>query len=104
MRKMEDPKWKKFSKDLSDMLAEREDQYGTAKDRFNKIAEAWSWYLKAKNKADSDLIKGEDIPALMMLFKITRMTTAMSKKNLNDSLLDLAGYASLLYEDNEDND
>ena len=98
---MEDPKWKKFSQDLSEMLAEREAQYGTAKDRFDKIASAWSWYLKAQDKTGSDLIRGEDIPALMMLFKITRLATSMTVKNRNDSLLDLAGYASLLYEEDE---
>lgn len=62
----------------------RLDEYGTAEDSFQTVADFWNAYL------DSDLTP-EDVAIMMCLFKIARE----SHSHKDDNLVDLCGYAAL---------
>lgn len=86
------PKRKVILEDAaSHICGDRQDEYGSPKDNFKKIAESWSWYLGAAHKVDVD-ISAEDVAHMMTLLKITRIATGKPKL---DSFVDAAGYIAL---------
>lgn len=68
------------------VCGQREQDYGTPEDSFQKIGTFWTAYLNYTVKIDA-----EDVAAMMALLKIARI--AKSPDHM-DSWCDLAGYAS----------
>ena len=64
---------------------DRNKQYGSPEDNFDKIAKYWSVYL-------GDEISSVDVAMMMCLFKMARITG--SSYESTDSFVDLAGYAA----------
>lgn len=63
---------------------EREEQYNSPEQSFEKIAALWSAYLGAE-------ISAVDVASMMALLKIARVKTGSGK---TDNWIDLAGYAA----------
>ena len=66
------------------VCGERENQYGSPEDNFNRIASLWSSY----KGVEFDAI---DVSMMMALLKIARIRTGTATE---DSFVDLAGYAA----------
>lgn len=66
------------------VCGQRQDDYGTPEDSFNKIAELWSAYFGIPFNA-------VDVSMMMALLKIARIQTGTGT---DDSFVDLAGYAA----------
>lgn len=66
---------------------DRETQYGTPEESFNKIAKLWSIYLGPRVTS----LKASDVAAMMALLKIARIS---GNHYSEDSWIDLAGYAA----------
>lgn len=63
---------------------EREQQYGSPEDNFNKIARLWSVYLNYG-------IDEEDVASMMILLKVARISSGNAK---DDNWIDICGYAA----------
>ena len=70
------------------VVSERQDNYGEPEDSFEKIAAFWTTYL-------GHSVTKSDVPAMMSLLKIARLSTTPNHK---DSWVDMAGYAACGYE------
>lgn len=68
------------------VCGQREQDYGTPEDSFQKIGTFWTVYLNYAVKIDA-----EDVAAMMALLKIARIS---ENPQHMDSWVDLAGYAS----------
>ena len=66
------------------VCGEREQDYGSPEDNFNRIATYWSTHLGME-------ITAEDVAVMMALLKIARIGTGTAT---DDSWVDLAGYAA----------
>lgn len=66
------------------VCGEREQDYGSPEDNFNRIATYWSAHLGME-------ITAEDVAVMMALLKIARIGTGTAT---DDSWVDLAGYAA----------
>ena len=66
------------------VCGEREQDYGSPEDNFNRIAKYWSTHLGME-------ITAEDVAVMMALLKIARIGTGTAT---DDSWIDLAGYAA----------
>lgn len=66
------------------VCGQRQQDYGTPEDSFNKIAELWTAYYGAGFTAT-------DVAMMMALLKIARISTGTGT---DDSFIDLAGYAA----------
>lgn len=78
--------------------ARRED-YGSAEESFQRIADYWNTFIIHKHKVHVGLT-GKDVSLMMTLLKLAREENGHQR----DSLLDMAGYirlASLLAGDEE---
>lgn len=62
----------------------REEEYGSPEDNFRAIADLWSVYLDRQ-------ITPSDVAAMMILFKIGRLSTGAGSA---DTWIDIAGYAA----------
>ena len=70
----------------------REQDYGTAQSNFDTIAELWTTYLRASGAVPFGLrITAVDVASLMVLVKLSRITTSPGKE---DHWVDIAGYAA----------
>ena len=69
---------------------EREQQYGSPEDNFQKIAMFWSDYLKMITGQDIILSSG-DVSKMMILFKVARATGPNDKL---DNYVDIIGYGA----------
>lgn len=74
---------------LSIVTKDRQNDYGTAESNFGTIAEFWSTYLRALNMGDE--LTPADVAAMMILMKVSRITTSPGKE---DNWVDIAGYAA----------
>ena len=75
------------------VCGDRDEQYGSPENSFRMIAELWVAYIREKcvsHGADVDILP-EDVAALMVLFKISRVATGSYSA---DSWVDAAGYAA----------
>lgn len=68
------------------VCGQREQDYGTPEDSFQKIGTFWTAYLNYAVKIDA-----ENVAAMMALLKIARISENMQHM---DSWVDLAGYAA----------
>ena len=64
--------------------ADRPQNYGNPENNFEKIADLWSDYLGYR-------IRATDVPAMMILLKIARISSSVAKE---DNWVDIAGYAA----------
>lgn len=63
---------------------DRNEQYGSPEDNFNKIAELWTDYLDYG-------LTATDVAIMMIILKIARINTGEHK---DDNYIDIAGYAA----------
>ena len=63
---------------------DRQDEYGDASESFDRIAAMFSAYLGTE-------VNGRDIAALLILMKVSRLTTSTK----DDNWVDIIGYAAL---------
>ena len=68
------------------VCGEREQQYGSPSDCFDKIAILWNGYLEAKGNST---LTSTDVALMMTLFKIARSLSGQYKR---DNYVDMAGY------------
>lgn len=73
-----------LKKAMECVLGQREQDYGTPENNFERIAGLWSVYLGGK-------ISAVDVAMMMALLKIARIAAGSGKE---DSFVDLAGYAA----------
>lgn len=76
------------------VCGDRDEQYGSPEDSFEKIADLWETYIATKcvvGKAYDLCITPVDVAAMMVLFKVARIATGQSK---DDNWIDIAGYAA----------
>lgn len=66
------------------VCGDREQDYGSPEQNFEKIAEFWSTYMGYP-------VVAHDVAAMLALLKIARITTGHAKE---DNWIDLAGYAA----------
>lgn len=66
------------------VCGDRDEQYGSPEDSFVKIAVFWADYLGYP-------VTAEDVAAMMILFKVARISTGLNK---DDNWIDIAGYAA----------
>lgn len=78
-----------LSKAAAVVCGQRENNYGAPEDNFRRIARLWNAHLE--NTARPVLLRPEDIPLMMALFKIARLEHSPSHE---DSIVDLIGYAA----------
>lgn len=69
---------------------DRQQSYGDATESFERIADFWHTYLKAKLK-DTEHISAKDVASMMILMKVSRSVTSDKR----DNWVDIAGYAEL---------
>jgi len=82
-----------LSKALEIINGERQDRYGSPEDSFGIIAEYWNTYLESMGiGVDVFELSGSDIPIMMALFKIARMS---GQKYTQDNFVDAAGYLGI---------
>lgn len=70
---------------------QRQNEYGTPEDSFQRIADYWNTYLRHKCDLDANLTSS-DVAMLMILFKIARE----EHSHKTDNAVDIAGYAALM--------
>lgn len=70
------------------VCGERLEDYGQPEDNFATIATMWNAYLKGREY----VIEARDVPAMMALLKIARISTGA--RFTLDNWVDLAGYAA----------
>ena len=70
------------------VTGERQDDYGTPENNFERIANLWNSYL---DRRLDGRISGVDVAAMMALLKIARIASGHGKR---DNWVDLAGYAA----------
>ena len=66
------------------VCGDRENEYGSPENNFQRIADLWSVYKDVK-------FTSNDVAMMMALLKIARIKTGTGKE---DSYIDLAGYAA----------
>ena len=72
---------------------ERQDIYGAPEDSFDTIANYWRIYLESIGASfDVSDLSGKDIPIMMALLKIARMS---GQKYNQDNFVDAAGYLGI---------
>ena len=82
-----------LSKALEIINGERQDRYGSPEDSFGIIAEYWNTYLESIGVSfDVSDLSRADIPIMMALFKIARMS---GQKYTQDNFVDAAGYLGI---------
>ena len=82
-----------LSKALEIINGERQDRYGSPEDSFGIIAEYWNTYLESMGiGVDVFELSGSDIPIMMALFKIARMS---GQKYTQDNFVDAVGYLGI---------
>lgn len=72
------------------VCGDREQDYGSPENNFEKIAVFWTAYLVARGKL-TEYIDTKDVAAMMALLKIARIASGHAKA---DNWVDLAGYAA----------
>lgn len=65
----------------------REEDYGTPEDNFQRIADFWDTYLRSVKTR----LSGKDVAAMLALLKVARIASGHAK---SDNWIDLAGYAA----------
>ena len=70
------------------VTGERQDDYGTPENNFERIANLWNSYL---DRRLDGRISRVDVAAMMALLKIARIASGHGKR---DNWVDLAGYAA----------
>ena len=70
------------------VLGDRQDDYGTPENNFERIANLWNSYLDTRLDGRLGAI---DVAAMMALLKIARIASGHGKR---DNWVDLAGYAA----------
>lgn len=70
------------------VCGDREQDYGSPENNFDRIAIMWKAYLAGKGIAE---IKAKDVAAMLALLKIARIASGHAKE---DNWIDLAGYAA----------
>ena len=73
-------------KTVADTLVDRQQDYGDAKESFDRIASLWNIWLAGKST-----IAAHDVAMMMVLFKVARE----KHKTKDDNLVDIGGYAEL---------
>lgn len=73
-------------KTVAATLANRQQDYGDAKESFDRIAGLWNIWLAGKST-----IAAHDVAMMMVLFKVARE----KHKTKDDNLVDIGGYAEL---------
>lgn len=76
-------------KAATEIVTNRESEYGSPKQNFESIAELWTSFLG--NKLDVEILAA-DVAIMMCLLKIARLKSDTSHE---DSVIDLCGYAAL---------
>ena len=77
------------------VCGDRDQQYGGPETSFSAIADLWGCYLWHKHDlgqqkgVGKNFISGEDVAAMMALFKISRIATGRNKE---DNWIDGCGY------------
>ena len=74
---------------LKCVMGDREQDYGSPEDNFQRIAHMWTAYLGAGKLLTS--ISSHDVAAMLALLKIARIGSGHAKA---DNWIDLAGYAA----------
>ena len=70
------------------VCGDREQDYGSPENSFNRIADMWNAYLADTLMAQID---AKDVAAMLALLKIARIASGHAKA---DNWVDLAGYAA----------
>ena len=70
------------------VLGDRQDDYGTPENNFERIANLWNSYLDTRLDGRLGAV---DVAAMMALLKIARIASGHGKR---DNWVDLAGYAA----------
>lgn len=73
-------------KTVAATLADRQQDYGDAKESFDRIANLWNIWIAGKT-----IITPHDVAMMMVLFKVARE----KYKTKDDNLVDIGGYAEL---------
>ena len=73
------------------VCGDREQDYGSPEDNFERIGTLWEVYMAGKCTACDVCIQAEDVAAMLALLKIARIASGHGK---TDNWVDLAGYAS----------
>lgn len=73
------------------VCGDREQDYGSPEQNFERIAEMWEVYLAGKCTSADVCILPEDVAAMLALLKIARIASGHAKA---DNWVDLAGYAA----------
>jgi hypothetical protein len=96
----------KFFLDISEIVSKkREDEYGSPEKLHAMIAEAWTIWLRGpRRRARVDLrrdfleekdLTSFDVPIMMILLKVCRLACAPGGANVDDTIMDIAGYAKI---------
>lgn len=73
------------------VVGDREQDYGSPEQNFERIAEMWESYMAGKCCGSDVCILPEDVAAMLALLKIARIASGHAKA---DNWVDLAGYAA----------
>lgn len=73
------------------VCGDREQDYGSPEQNFERIAEMWEVYMVGKCTDADVCILPEDVAAMLALLKIARIASGHAKA---DNWVDLAGYAA----------
>jgi hypothetical protein len=77
---------------VEELVAERGAVYGSPAENFNNCAVLWSEWLRNVHNVTVP-ITGRDVAMMMVLFKVARLYAGTWHQ---DSVLDIAGYATCL--------
>lgn len=73
------------------VCGDREEDYGKPENNFATIAALWTNYLNTTFNDINFIIGPEDVAAMMILLKVSRIASGNGK---NDNWVDIAGYAA----------
>ena len=76
------------------VCADREEDYGAPRDNFRLTAELWEHYIRVRSVSPDAVVSilPEDVAAMMILLKVSRIATGGGKR---DNWVDAAGYAAI---------
>lgn len=80
-----------LNKAMTCVNGNRQEDYGTPENNFERIADLWNVYLRDSLRPDCAGMDAKDVACMLALLKIARISTGHGK---DDNWIDLAGYAA----------
>ena len=76
---------------ISDIVSrKRQDEYGSPQRLHSMVADLWNAWVQGRGRVTSF-----DVPMMMIILKVCRLACAPSGADVDDTIMDIAGYAKI---------